>query len=76
MVFVEGFGTTGRLFFLELAQEGYSFFELNPQLGKSPRFLVREGRTSSTTPKAVMPKASPSTPAYPLPSLKTTSSHP
>ncbi|WP_369017716.1 hypothetical protein QBE54_08200 [Thermatribacter velox] len=57
-VVVEGFGTTGRLFFLELAQEGYSFFELNPRLGKHLRFLVREGRISSTLPKAVMPKIS------------------
>jgi transposase len=50
---IEGFGTTGRLFFLELAQEGYSFFELNPRLGKHLRFLVREGRTDASDAESI-----------------------
>jgi len=43
----EGFGTAGRLFFLELTRARIPCFELNPQLGKHLRILENEGRTDA-----------------------------
>ena len=46
-VVAEGFGTTSRIFFLDLSQKGYTLWELNPALGKHLRILEKEAHTDS-----------------------------
>lgn len=41
----EGYGTSGRLFFLELARHSIPCKELNPQLGRHLRFIQQESHT-------------------------------
>jgi len=52
-VVVEGFATTGRLFFLELLNNGYSIGELNPNLGKHARILENEGHSDKSDARAI-----------------------
>ncbi len=52
-VVVEGFATTGRLFFLELLEKGYSIGEMNPNLGKHARILENEGHSDKSDARAI-----------------------
>lgn len=52
-VIVEGFATSGRLFFLELLDRGYSIGELNPNLGKHARVLENEGHSDISDARAI-----------------------
>jgi len=49
----EGYGTSGRLFFLELARQSIPCKELNPLLGRHLRFLQQPSHTDSGDALAV-----------------------
>jgi len=49
----EGFGTSGRLFFMELARLNYPCKELNPKLGRHLRLLEQEGHTDAGDAAAI-----------------------
>ncbi len=52
-VVVEGFATSGRLFFLELLNRGYLVNELSPSLGKHARVLEKEGHSDISDARAI-----------------------
>ena len=52
-VVAEGFGTTSRIFFLDLSQKGYTLWELNPALGKHLRILEKEAHTDSLDARSI-----------------------
>lgn len=52
-VVVEGYATSGRLFFLELIKKGIPIYELNPNLGKHLRILEKEGHSDREDARAI-----------------------
>lgn len=52
-VVVEGYATSGRLFFLELISKGIPVYELNPNLGKHLRILEKEGHSDPEDARAI-----------------------
>ncbi len=52
-VVVEGYATSGRLFFLELINKGIDIYELNPNLGKHLRILEKEGHSDTEDARSI-----------------------
>jgi hypothetical protein len=52
-IVVEGFGTTPRIFFLDLSQRGFTIRELNPNLGKHLGILEKEAHTDTFDARSI-----------------------